>query len=168
MPCYNGRLSLKKKQWSWKCSMTLQHYKKCTIRSLWGHLPSFIHVFWLLWDQHQPTPLLLIRVLSPQEIFRAVSLSPGVCCYLMMVSCLLIPQCVLSQTHDTKPWESGSPTAVWHDHSSFVCHLSFTLQLSHCLHGLPSYTQPNNSAAVSEWVWKVHRGCTNRCSYICT
>lgn len=73
---------------------------------------------------HLPTPLLLLRALSPQETFRAVSLSPGVCCCLWMMSCLLILQRLLSQTPDTKPWESGSPTAVWHDRSSFVCPLS--------------------------------------------
>lgn len=49
--CYNDGLLLKNKHWGWKWLVPLQHHKKCNIRSLWGHLPFFIYIFWLLWDQ---------------------------------------------------------------------------------------------------------------------
>lgn len=93
---------------------------------------------------HLPTLLLLLRSVASVETFRAVTLLPGVYCYLLRVPCLLILQRLLSQTSDTKPSESGSWTA-WMGQpcvSTQRCIHLFYLELSGCLHLLPSYAHP--------------------------
>lgn len=137
--------------------MTLQHCKKCNIRSLWGYLPSFIYIFWLLWDPPSAHAAAahwcFISVVNIQSSFPvarclllpvdgAAPLDPAAsCCHRLLTR-------NLERLAAQQPFDMTGPALC-------VCsavHSAFLLELSGCLHWLESLTLTPNASAAPPWV----------------